>query len=102
MDAAFELVGARPAAGPLLFLRARRPGARDAPDRAEAHVVEQVVGNLVDRDVGPDPLLVPVGERVELPDVLALRPLHLRRGRAARRLVAPDPGDPGAVGLERL
>ena len=53
-------------------------------------------------DVGPDALLVPVGERVQLPDLVALRPLHLRRGRAARRLVAADPGDPGVVGLERV
>src|SRR5215208_2769082 len=100
MDAAFELVGACPTAGPLLFLGARRPGARNAADRAEAHVVERVVGNLVDGDVGPDPLLVPVGERVQLPDAVALGPLHLRRGRAARRLVAADPGNPGAIGLE--
>src|SRR4051794_18805843 len=102
MDAAFELVGARPAAGALLFRLRRRPRARDAPDRAEADVVERVVGNLVDRYVRPDPLLVPVGERVQLPDAVALRPLHLRRGRAAGRLVAADPRDPGAVGLERL
>src|SRR3954452_5487541 len=101
MDATFELVGARPAAGALLFLRGRRPRARDAPDRAEADVVERVVGNLVDLDVGPDPLLVPVGERVQLPGLVALRPLHLRRGRAAGRLVAADAGDPGVVGLER-
>src|SRR6476661_10105409 len=102
MDAAFELVGARPAAGALLLLRGRRPRARDAPDRAEADVVEWVVGNLVDRDVGPDALLVPVGERVQLPDLVALGPLHLRRLRAARRLVAADAGDPGVVRLERV
>jgi hypothetical protein len=41
--------------------------------------VERVVGNLVDLDVGPDALLVPVGERVQLPDLEALGPLHLRR-----------------------
>src|SRR5881275_1408684 len=102
MDAALELVGAGPAAGALLFLGRDRPRARDAPDRAEADVVKRVVGNLVDLDVGPDALLVPVGERVQLPDLVALRPLHLRRGRAARRLVAADAGDPAVVGLERL
>src|SRR4051812_22838278 len=102
MDAAFQLVGAGPAAGALLFLGARRPRARDAPDRAEADIVERVVRNLVDLDVGPDALLVPVGQRVHLPDVVALRPLHLRRGRAARRLVSAGPGDPGFVGLERV
>ena len=40
-----------------------------------ARVVQRVVGNLVDVDVGPDALLVPVGERVDLPDAVALRPL---------------------------
>src|SRR6266571_3078039 len=100
MDPALELVGAGPAAGALLFLRARRARAGNAADRAEADVVQGVVGNLVDGDVGPDSLLVPVGERVQLPDAVALRPLHLRRRRAARRLVAANPGDPGVVGLE--
>src|SRR5438094_1998747 len=101
MDAAFELVGAGPAAGALLFLGPGRAGARDAPDRAEADVVERVVRDLVDGDVGPDALLVPVGEGVQLPDVIALRPLHLRGGRAARRLVAADPGERRLVRLER-
>src|SRR6266498_1361337 len=98
MKAALELVGAGPAACALLLVRGRRPGAGDASDRAVAGLVQRVVGNLVDPDVGPDPLLVPVGERVQLPDAVALRPLHLRRGRAARGLVAPDPRDPGVVG----
>src|SRR5439155_3748172 len=102
MDAAFERVGAGPAAGALLFLWPGRTRARDAADRAEADVVERVVRDLVDGDVGPDALLVPIRERMQLPDVVALRPLHLRRGRAARRLVAADPGDPRLVGLERL
>src|SRR3954465_12324117 len=102
MDAAFQLVPAGPAAGARLFLGARRPRARDAPDRAEADVVERVVGNLVDRDVGPDALLVPVGQGMQLPGLVPLRPLHLRGGRATRRLVAADAGDPGVVGLERL
>src|SRR6266550_7387633 len=99
MDAAFELVGAGPAAGALLFLGPGRARARDAADRAEADVVERVVRDLVDGDVGPDALLVPVGEGVQLPDVIALRPLHLRGGRAARRLVAAVPGVPCSLGL---
>ena len=79
----------------------RRPGAGDAADRAVAGLVQRVVGDLVDVDVGPDALLVPVGERVQLPDAVALRPLDLRRAGAARRLVAADAGDPGVVRLER-
>src|SRR3989442_6248177 len=102
VDSALELVGAGPAAGALLLVRADRARARYAADRAEADVVERVVRDLVDGDVGPDALLVPVREWVQLPDVVALRPLHLRGGRPARRLVAPDSRDPRAVGLERL
>src|SRR5207245_2682309 len=52
-------------------------------------------------DVGIEALRVPVDERVDLPDAVAVRPLHLRRGRAARRLLAPDAGDPRVVRLER-
>src|SRR3954469_21722733 len=99
MDAALELVGSGPAAGAFLLLGRNRAGARNAADRPEADVVQRVVGNLVDRDVGPDALLVPVGERVQLPDLEAVRPLHLRRVGAARGLVAADAGDPGVVGL---
>ena len=79
-----------------------RPGARDAADRRIARVVQRVVRDLVDVDVRPDALRVPVRERVDLPDAVALRPLDLRRRRAARRLVAADAGDPGVVRLERL
>src|SRR5438034_6685678 len=101
MDAAFELVRARPAAGALLLVRARRAGARDAADRAVAGVVERVVRNLVDLDVGPDPLLVPVGERVHLVNAVALGPLDLRRPRAARRLVPANARDPRVVRSQR-
>src|SRR5882672_1297030 len=83
VDPAFQLVGAGPAAGPLLFFRSRRPSAGDAADRPVARLVQWVEGNLVDGDVGPDALLVPVGERVQLPDAVALRPLDLRRLRSA-------------------
>src|SRR5437588_8107202 len=102
VDAAFELVGAGPAAGALLLVRRGRPGAGDAADRAVAGLVQRVVGNLVDLDVGPDALLVPVRERVELPDPVAVRPLELRSRRAARRLVAADAGDPAVIRPQRL
>src|SRR6266487_1526369 len=102
VNATFELVRAGPAAGALLFVGRGRPGAGNASDRAVAGLVQRVVRNLVDLDVGPDGLLVPVGERMELPDAVALRPLQLRRRRPAGRLVAPDPGDPGVVWVERV
>ena len=102
VNAALELVRAGPATGALLLVRGRRAGARDAADRAVPRVVQRVGGYLVDVDVRPHPLLVPVGERVDLEDLVALRPLHLRRVDAARRLVAANPRDPGVVRLQRL
>src|SRR5919198_1443229 len=98
---ALELVGAGPAAGALLLARCDRTRARNAADRAVARVVQRVVRNLIDGDVGPDALLAPVGERVHLPDAVALRPLELRCGCSARRLVSADPGDPRVVRRER-
>src|SRR2546429_8050408 len=101
VNATFELVRAGPAAGALLLVGRGRPGAGNAADRAIARLVQRVVRNLVDLDVGPDALLVPVGERVELPDAVAIRPLQLRRRRAARGLVAADARDPGLIWSER-
>src|SRR4051812_21503647 len=100
VNAALELVRAGPAPGALFLVGARRPRARNAPDRPIPDVVQRVVGNLVDGDVRPDALLVPVGERMELPDAVALRPLHLRRGRTRGRLVAADARDPALVRLQ--
>src|SRR6266487_524128 len=102
VNATFELVRAGPAAGALLFVGRGRPGAGDAADRAVAGLVQRVVRDLVDLDVGPDALLVPVGEGVELPDAVAVRPLQLRGRRPARRLVAADARDPGVVRTKRL
>src|SRR6185437_3747674 len=102
VNAALELVRAGPAAGALLFVGRSRAGARDAADRPVPGFVQRVERNLVDPDVSPDPLLVPVGERVELPDPVPVRPLQLRGRSAARRLVAADAGDPGVVGTERF
>src|SRR6267142_2552403 len=102
VNPALELVGAGPAACALLLVGRRRAGAWDAADRAVPGLVQRVERNLVDLDVGPDALLVPVGERVELPDPVALRPLQLRGRRAARRLVAANAGDPGVVRAERF
>src|SRR4051794_19525330 len=102
MDAALQLVGACPTACALLLVGCDRPRARDAADRAEADVVQRVVGNLVHGDVRPDALLVPVRERMQLPDLVALRPLYFRRRRSAGRLVAADARDPGLVWGERL
>src|SRR5437660_2959834 len=106
VNAAFELLGAGPPARSLALPRLHGPRARDAPDRRVPDVVKRVVRNLVDVDVGLDALRVPVDERLDLPDAVALRPLDLLRVRARRRLLAPDARDPGVVAgessLERL
>src|SRR5215211_818060 len=102
MDAALELPRARPAPGALVLARADRTGARDAADRGVARVVQRVVRNLVDREVRRDALGVPVDERLDLPDVVALGVLDLLGVRARGGLLAADAGDPGLVRLERL
>src|SRR6266567_135442 len=54
VNATFELVRAGPAASALLLVGRGRPGAGNAADRAIARLVQRVVRNLVDLDVGPD------------------------------------------------
>src|SRR5215510_12828658 len=102
VDPALELVRPGPAACPLLLVGCDRPRAGNAADRAVARLVQRVVGDLVHLDVRPDALLVPVRERVHLPDAVALRPLHLRRLGTTRRLVAADPGDPRVIRVESI
>src|SRR5438105_15704545 len=106
VDTALELVRAGPAARTLVLARPDGARAGNAPDGRIAPIVERVVRDLVDVDVGVDALGVPVGERLDLPDPVALAPLHLLRAGAGRALLAPDAGDPGVVAgegpLERL
>ena len=63
--------------------------------------MELVVGQLALADVVPAALVVPVGERVRLPELVLLVPADLRRVRAGRRLVAAQAGDPGVEPAER-
>src|SRR2546422_2492382 len=106
VDAALELVRAGPAARALLLALADGAGARDAADRRVARVVQRVVRNLVDVDVGLDALRVPVGQGLDLPDAVTLAPFHLLGAGAGGGLLAADAGDPGVVAgesaLERL
>src|SRR5919197_2766854 len=90
VDAALELVGAGPAARALLLARADGTGARDAADRRVARVVQRVVRDLVHVDVGVDALRVPVDDRLDLPDAVALAPLDLPRAGAGGALLAAD------------
>src|SRR6266511_365951 len=96
-DPALELPGAAPAARTLVLARDDRSRARHAADRRIAAVVQRVVRNLVDVDVGLDALRVPVDERLDLPDAVALGPLDLLCRRTRRRLLAADPRDPRVV-----
>src|SRR5262249_20297618 len=90
METAFGLGRAGPAA---LAARARERAMR-APDGGVAAVVELVVGQVMLVDVVPAALVVPVGERRRLPELVRLVPADLRRVRARRRLVAADARDP--------
>src|SRR5262245_54478561 len=101
VDPAFELVRAGPSTRPLVLADDDRPRARDAADRRVALVVQRVVGNLVDVDVCLEALGVPVDERMDLPDAVALRPLDALRVRARECLLSADAGDPGVVRRER-
>src|SRR5919109_2718695 len=101
VDPALELPRARPATGALVLARRHRPRARDAPDRRVAGVVEWVVRDLVDVDVGLHALRVPVDERLHLPDAVALAPLDPPRAGSRRRLLPADAGDPRVVARER-
>src|SRR5438128_2211386 len=79
VNAAFELLGAGPPARALALPRPHRPRARDAPDRRVPGVVERVVRDLVDVDVGLDALRAPVDERLDLPDAVPLAPRDATR-----------------------
>src|SRR6478752_67277 len=91
VDAALDLVRARPASGAV----AARVGAVRASDRGVAAIVQRVVGDVVGGDVGPDVALGPVGQRVELPQAVLAVPVQLGRVGAPGRLIAAQPGDPG-------
>src|SRR4029453_18653581 len=102
MNAALELVGARPPAGALLLVETGRPRTGDAADRTVPDLVQRVVGDVVRVDVAPHVLLGPVRQGLDLPDAVAIRTLDLPGVRARGRLLPPDARDPGVVGLERL
>src|SRR5712691_12061977 len=79
VDAALELFAAGPASRALVLALADGTRAGDAADRRIAHVVQRVVRNLVHVDVGLDALGVPIDERLDLPDAVALGPLDFLR-----------------------
>src|SRR4030081_14734 len=91
MDPALGLV----LTGPAAFAALAGLGAGGASDRGKAAIVQRMVWEVVLEDVGPEVLLAPVGERIDLPNLAALVALELGGGRAGRGLLAPDARDPG-------
>src|SRR5262245_14885179 len=90
-----------PAAGAYVFSRGTGPGARSAADAGKAAVVQLVVGDSVRPDIGPDFLVAPVGEGVEL-DQAVFRVVGLDRDLlAGSRLPPAQPGDPGLLPRQR-
>src|SRR3954466_6365999 len=88
VQAALDLVGARPAAvaaggGAGGVGAAARPGTPagerggGAGERRVPTVVQRVVGHVVGHDVGPDLGLGPIGQRAHLPQAVALVPADL-------------------------
>src|SRR3989475_6422066 len=97
---ALGLGEAGPAPGPRILAGLHRAGAVGAADARIVLVMERVVGDLVQLDVGPDVLPLPFGERVEL-DQFELRvPFDQLGARARGRLLAADAGDPGFVAFQ--
>src|SRR5215210_7473632 len=92
VDAALELVGARPTACALVLADDDGTRARNAADGGIALIVQRVVGNLVHVDVRLHALGVPVDEGLDLPDAVAVGPFDLLRVRARQRLLAAYPG----------
>src|SRR5580658_635296 len=71
--------------------------ARCAADARKAAVMQRVVGQPLLADVLPDLVVRPFEQRAHLVQAVFAVPFHRRRQGAARRLPAPDAGDPGAA-----
>src|SRR5918994_4263295 len=106
VQSALGLLEPGPAARPGVLADGRLPGAVGAADRRVALVVQRVVGDVVLVDVGPDLLLRPIGEWVQLPEPEAPVPAELRRPSARLGVRAANAGDPqidgGEGGAHRL
>src|ERR1700682_6383115 len=90
-----------PAARTNVLTRKDRARARRATDAGITAIVQRVVGNCVIANVGPDLVLAPIGQRIEL--AYRVRRVDLLDfDRATRhRLRAPLAGDPGASSGKR-
>src|SRR5690242_8393371 len=102
VDAALGFGEPGPAAGAQILAGAGLARARTAANAGVALVEQRVVGHLVGVDVAPHIALGPVGQRVDLQQVMARAPLNQLGAGAGGRLVAADAADPGAVGPQRI
>src|SRR2546426_6190692 len=99
---ALRPIGPGPAAGPGVLAVSGLRGAGNAPDRRIALVVKWVIGHMVVLDVVPDSLIVPVRQRVELPEPEPLVPTEFGRGCSGLRIDPADSRNPALGALERL
>src|ERR1700682_1534089 len=103
MQPAFLVIRAfpPPATRTNVLTRKDRARARRATDAGITAIVQRVVGNCVIANVGPDLVLAPIGQRIEL--AYRVRRVDLLDfDRATRhRLRAPLAGDPGASSGKR-
>src|SRR5579871_1627244 len=97
VKAALQLCEGGPASGALAFVVANDSGAGPAADARIALIVQRVVRDFVDGDIGPDIALGPVGERIDFDQVELGVPLHDGGPGSVRGLVATDRADPGVV-----
>ena len=104
MEQAF-LVGVAfppPTPGPFLLPGLGRAGARRAPDRQVAAVIQRVLADAVIPEVVPHLVTTPSGERHDFGHAIVPRIAgNHRRGGACRRLISAQARDPGVVVAQR-
>ena len=90
-----------PAAGADVFAGGDGAGAGGAADARVKAVVQRVVRDLVELEVGPHLLFAPVRERVEFCKAVAIVEGADRQSFASRRLLRAQSGDPGLLAGQR-
>src|ERR1017187_4679101 len=83
-----------------ILARRHRAGAGFATDARKAAIVERIVGDAEEVQVGPDFLLPPVRERTEFLQAVRRVVLLQRQARPGDRLLAAQARDPGALAGE--
>src|SRR5437016_3499999 len=98
---AFLLESARPTAGPFIFAVVHRPSTRPAANTWIILVVQWVIGYVVLDDEGPNLMMRPAQQGIDLHQVEFGVPLHHPSFSPVARLIAPDGTDPGFVAGHR-